>query len=110
MTAAAEIAASAGTGVGGGIAAWSAFKFLRWLLEFIFTRLDIRRSQLGQRLGHVEQELDAYREATMLLLGVVARLDANNPALLRVAALIRSTAPRATLDVDEIIDQLKAMP
>jgi hypothetical protein len=96
------VAAVAGPGVGGGIAVWSGFKFVRWMVEFVFRRLDVSRSHLGQRLRHVEQELDAYREATMLMIGVVAKLDPDNAALIKVARMLRTITPRATLELDEL--------
>lgn len=87
-----------------------ALKFFKWLIEFAFRRMDVSRSQLGERLRHVEQELDAYREATMLMIGVVARLDANNPALLKVAQILRTTTPRATLELNELEARLNDIP
>lgn len=87
-----------------------ALRFLKWLIEFVFQRLDVSRSQIGLRLKYVENELDAYREATMLMIGVVAKLDPENPALLKVAQILKSIAPRATLDLDEIARRLSEMP
>jgi hypothetical protein len=97
-----QVVVGSGQGIGLGLGAWGGFRFLRWLIEFVFRRLDINRSHLGERLRHVEQELDAYREATMLMIGVVAKLDPENPALARVALILRTLAPRATLDLDEL--------
>jgi hypothetical protein len=105
-----HVAIDTGRGIGLGLVALGLLRFLRWLIEFAFQRFDINRSQLGLRLKYVENELDAYREATMLLLGVVAKLDAENPALLKVAHILRSIAPRATLDLDELARRLNDMP
>lgn len=102
-----ELAVAVGPGVGGGIAVWSVFKFIRWLVEFVFKRLDVSRGHLGQRLKHVEAELDAYREATMLMMSVVAKLDPENIALKRVARMLRTIAPRATMELDELEARLK---
>lgn len=107
MTTAVDVATAAGPGVGGGLAVWGGFRFLRWLIEFVFKRLDVNRSHIGERLRYVEQELDAYREATMLMIGVVARLSPENPALLKVARILRTTAPRATLELDELERRLR---
>lgn len=105
-----SVASIAGPGVGAGLTAWAGFKFIRWLIEFVFSRLDVSRSHLGQRLRHVEQELDAYREATMLMIGVVAKLDPENAALERVAQILRSIVPRASLDLDELARRLNDIP
>ena len=105
-----DVAAAAGPGVGAGIGAWGAFRFLRWLIEFVFRRLDISRSHLGDRLRHVEIELDAYREATMLMIGVVAKIDPDNPALQHVAQILRTITPRTKLDLDELERRLSEMP
>lgn len=102
-----SVAAAAGTGIGGGIGAIAAFKFIRWLIEFVFQRLDVNRSHLGARLRHVEQELDAYREATMLMISVVAKIDPDNSALERVARILRMTVPRATLELNELEARLR---
>jgi hypothetical protein len=85
-------------------------RFLKWLVEFTFSRLDVSRSQLGLRLRHVEQELDAYREATMLMIAVVAKLDPENVALAKVAHILRSITPRVTIELDELVDRLKDIP
>lgn len=103
-----SVASIAGPGVGAGLTAWAGFKFIRWLIEFVFSRLDVSRSHLGQRLRHVEQELDAYREATMLMIGVVAKLDPDNVALMRVAQILSTIAPRATIELDELVARLNA--
>lgn len=96
------IAAAVGLGV--------IFRFVRWLVEFVFKRLDVSRSHLGERLKHVEVELDAYREATMLMIGVVAKIDPDNAALERVAQILRTTAPRTKLDLDELVERLAELP
>lgn len=85
-------------------------KFLKWLIPFLFERLDVERGHLGERLKHVEMELDAYREATMLMIGVVAKLDPENPALRKVAAILRQTSPRSTLELSELVDRLNQLP
>lgn len=97
-----QVVVGTGQGVGLGVGAWGVLRFLRWLIEFVFRRVDVNRSHLGERLRHVEQELDAYREATMLMIAVVAKLDPENPALARVALILRTIAPRATLDLNEL--------
>lgn len=102
-----SVATIAGPGIGGGIGLWAGFRFLRWLIEFVFKRLDVNRGHLADRLRHVEQELDAYREATMLMIGVVAKLDADNPALMRVARLLSTIAPRATIELNELERRLR---
>jgi hypothetical protein len=74
----------------------AAFKFLRWLAEFVFARVDVNRSALGKRLMHVEIELDAYREATFLLLGAIAKLAPDNPVLATASQILRKIPPRQT--------------
>lgn len=88
----------------------AAFKFLRWLVEFVFARVDVSRSDLGKRLKHVELELDAYREATFLLLGAIAKLAPENPVLATASQILRKIPPRATLDIDELFKRLAEMP
>jgi hypothetical protein len=85
-------------------------RFLKWLVEFTFARLDVSRSALGKRLQHLEAELDDYREATMLMIGVVAKIEPGNPVLVKVAQLLRRTAPHATMDVDELARRLNEIP
>lgn len=102
------VASIAGPGVGVGMTAWAGFRFLRFLIEFIFRRLDVNHGRLAERLRHVEYELDAYREATMLMIGVVAEKDPDNPALLRVARLLSKITPHATLELDELEARLRA--
>lgn len=97
-----SVAALAGPGVGAGVGLWAGFRFLRWLIEFVFKRLDVSRGHLGDRLRHVEAELDAYRAATMLMIGVVAKFDPNNPALEQVARILSRMIPRATMELDEL--------
>lgn len=108
MTTSADIAAVAGPSVGGGLAAWAGFKFVRWLVEFIFARLDIRRSQLGQRLRHVELELDNFREAVFILMNALAAKDPTNKALQEAAERLRKT-PRATLELDDLEARLRGI-
>lgn len=102
-----DLVSAAAPGIGGGIGVWAVFKFIRWLVEFVFKRLDVSRGHLGQRLKHVEAELDAYREATMLMMSVLARLDPENSALKRVARMLRTIAPRSTMELDELETRLK---
>lgn len=94
----------------GAIMVAAAFRFLKWLVPFVFERLDVGRGELGKRLKHVELELDDYRELAMLLISVVAKLDATNPALTLAAERLRKRAPRASLELSELIDQLNAIP
>lgn len=101
-----SVASIVGPGVGGGIGVWAGFRFVRWLIEFVFRRLDVNHGRLAERLRHVEQELDAYREATMLMIGVVAKTDPDNPALLRVARLLSTITPHATIELDELQERL----
>lgn len=86
------------------------FRFLRWIIEFLAARMDVGHKRLADRLEHVEQELDAFREATMLMIGVVAKTDPTNPALARVARIIRQTAPITRLDTDELVERLSTIP
>lgn len=95
--------------IGGGIGLWAGFRFVRWLIEFIFRRLDVNHSRIAERLRHVEQELDAYRTVTMLMIGVVAKIDPDNPALLRVSRILSSIVPRATMELDELEARLKVV-
>jgi hypothetical protein len=104
------VSVSAAKAVGTGVGLLAVLRFVRWLIEFAFRRFDVSHSQLGARLKHVEQELDAYREATMLMIGVVAKLDPGNAALLRVSHILRSIAPRATVDLDELARRLSEIP
>jgi hypothetical protein len=85
-------------------------RFLKWLIEFVTERLDVGRVQLGQRLEHVEQELDAFREAAMLLLSELAKIDPDNAALFRVARMLRQTPPITGAGLDELERRLAAMP
>lgn len=105
-----DVASAAGPGIGAGLGMWAGFRFIRWLVEFVFKRLDISRSHLGERLKHVEVELDAYREATMLMINVVAKIDPDNIVLQRVAQILATTAPRTKLDTDELVAALNNLP
>ena len=85
-------------------------RFLKWLLEFTFARLDLGHKRIADRLAHVEQELDAWREFGMVMMHALARIDPDNPALAHAAQLLRKTAPRASMDLDELISRLDAIP
>lgn len=109
MSTAAEVAAAAGPGVGTGIGLWGAFRFVRWLVEFIWKRMDVRNARLDAkekaleerydaRLDHVERELTSTRRAMMLLLNDVARRDPANPVLQRVADLLHPVFPATESD------------
>lgn len=106
MTSAAEIAATAGPGVGAGIGTWAGLKFIRWLVEFIFARLDVRRSDIGKRVQHLEIDLDNVREAMMILFNALATQDPKNPALIDAVVRLRKT-PRVTLELDELEKRLR---
>lgn len=99
-------AGAAGAGVGGGIAVFAVLKFVRWLVEFIYARLDVGHARISSRLAHVEQELDAWREFGMVMMHALARIDPDNPALAHAAQLLRKTAPIATMDLDELMERL----
>lgn len=99
-------------------------RFVRWSVEFVWGRLDMRtnrvearerdlEARINARLNIVETELGIYREATMVLVEALSKRDPANPALLRVAHLLRSAIllpadpdPR----VEEILDQLRDVP
>lgn len=99
-----SIAIGAGQGIGGGIGVWAFLRFIRWAIEFIAGRLDRRSDRLdvreqaieerfNARLRHVEQELDRYRQATMLLVNALAERDPQNQALRDVGRILRSAVP-----------------
>jgi hypothetical protein len=100
----AEVAIGAGQGVGTGVGAWACFRFVRWLVEFIFKRLDIRSARMDareqalearydNRLSHLETELSRTQRAMTLLLNDTARRDPSNPVLQRVAELLHPVIP-----------------
>jgi hypothetical protein len=104
------IAGVAGKPIAIAVAFGATLRFLKWLLPFVVDRLDVGRGELAKRLKHVELELDDYRELAMLLISVVAKIDATNPALTLAAERLRKRAPQATLELAELIDQLNAIP
>lgn len=102
VSTAVDIAAAAGPGIGGGLGAWGGFRFLRWIIEFIAKRVDIRAARLdlreksleqkfNDRLRHVEQELERYRRATMLLVNRMATQNPKDPVLSDVANILSTT-------------------
>jgi hypothetical protein len=121
MTAAVDIAAAAGPGIGSGIGAWAGLRFVRWMIEFVAKRLDIRAARMdareaeieakfNARLRHVEQELEQYRDAFTLLLNALAEMDPANPALREVSKILRRAYPPAgsTAVFDDLLDQADA--
>jgi hypothetical protein len=119
---ASAIAIGAGQGVGVGLGIIGAFRFFRWLIEFTAKRLDNRTDRLEQReqaleerfnsrLRNVEQELDRYREATMLLVNALAEKDPQNQALRDVGRILRSAIPKESGDIDrDLMDRLDKIP
>lgn len=95
----AEAVATAGVPVGYGLGSIAGFRFARWLIEFVFRRMDVRNARFtakeqaletryDQRLRHLEEELARTQKAMTLLLNDVARRDSANPILQRVAELL----------------------
>jgi hypothetical protein len=123
-----DAAAAAGPGIGGGIGAWAAFRFIRWGVEFIFSRTDIRATRMdvrekalelrfNERLRHVERELELYRDALMFLVNHVAERDPANPALQHVSRMLRGAWPvhnpvtnKSGDDCSDVIDKLNKVP
>jgi hypothetical protein len=104
LSAAVDVAAAAGPGIGGGLAAWGGLRFIRWLVEFAFKRMDVRATRLdtrekalearfNDRLRHVELELNRYRQATMLLVNALAERDPTNRVLSEVARILNTAIP-----------------
>jgi hypothetical protein len=102
VSAAVDVAVGAGRGIGAGIGVMGGFRFIRWLVEFVCKRFDLKTARLdsrekaleakfNDRLRHVEHELDRYRKATMLLVNALAVRDPQNVALSQVAEILRST-------------------
>lgn len=98
-------------------------RFARWAIEFVAERLDSRADRLTERedaverrfnlrLKHVEQELDRYREATMLLVNAFAEIEPGNPVLSEVAKILRRSVPVAppSAELDGLMDRLSAAP
>lgn len=105
------------------IAAAAALQFFRWAVEFVCRRMDARADRLDQRersielrfdsrLKHLELEVEQFREATMLLFGVLAEQDPANPALRDVAKILRkawpATASSPTGDMAELLAKIDA--
>lgn len=99
MSGAVDVASAAGPGIGAGLGAWGGLRFLRWAIEFASKRFDVRSSRIDQReraleqrfndrLRHVEDELDKYRRATMLLVNRMARRTPQDPVLVQVAEIL----------------------
>jgi hypothetical protein len=85
-------------------------RFCKWLLEFVAARIDIGSTHLGRRIRHLEVELNSYREVAMLMIGVVAKIDPDNPALLTAAKCLSQHAPVATMELDELERRLSEIP
>lgn len=83
--------------------------FLRWLIPFVFARLDVGAAALGRRLRHVEDELDRHREALMLLINETALKDPTNKVLQEVARILSARPTRASMELDEIVAGLGAI-
>jgi hypothetical protein len=88
----------------------ASFRFLKWLIVFVCDRLDIGRAELGKRLRHVEQELDAFREVAMTLLAALAKADPDNPALAHAARILRQTPPITEFEIGELVERLHDIP
>jgi len=93
----------------GAIALFAALRFLKWLIPFVFERMDVSHKHLGQRIQHLEVELDCYREVAMMLISAVASIEPGHPSLVRAARLLRDRAPRTTLELDELYERLAQM-
>jgi hypothetical protein len=112
MAGAVDIATeAAGPVIGGGLGLWGTLRFIRWLVEFICKRQDIRTGRLDDRernlearfnarLAHVEQELELYREATARLVQRVAEVFPADPVLRDVAEILRKAIPFDNMDAD----------
>lgn len=85
-------------------------RFIKWLTVLAFQRIDVGDKRLALRLKHVEEELGAYREVALLMIGVVANIEPGNPALTTAASILRNIPPRPTLTVDELVERLAAVP
>jgi hypothetical protein len=124
-----DVAAVAGTGVGGGLGALGAFRFIRWGIEHFGKRQDARQLQLdaqqervdtslAKRLSHLEaQELanrdriQVLEEVTTTLIAELRSIDPNNPKLHDVAHALRMSIPFAppSPSIDESIDKLRGV-
>ena len=99
-------------------------RFVRWAIEFAWGRSDMRiervdkrerdmEARINARLTIVEAELGIYREATMVLVEALSKRDPSNPALLRVAHLLRSAIllpVTSSPEFEELIETLKGVP
>lgn len=115
------IAVGAGQGVGTGVGFWAAFKFIRWLAEFITGRLDRRSDRLEQReraledrfnaeLLSVRLELARYREATMRLVSALAERDPTNKTLRDVGRILSAAIPVEPDKDSDLVTQLDEIP
>jgi hypothetical protein len=117
-----SVAIGASQGIGGGIGAWAALRFVRWFIEFLAKRFDLRAARLDQRelaieekfnarLRTVEQELDRYRRATMRLVNRLATQLPQDPVLAEVAEILRSAVPMPKDDLGgDVMDRLNEIP
>jgi hypothetical protein len=117
-----SIAIGAGQGIGSGVGVWAGLRFIRWSVEFVAKRLDLRSSRLDQRerdleqrfnarLHQIEQELDRYRRATMRLVNRMAQQLPQDPVLAEVAEILRSAVPLPTDDIgSDLMDRLNRIP
>lgn len=92
------------------IGALGVLRFIKWLTVLVFQRIDVGDKRLALRLKHVEEELGAYREVALLMIGVVANIEPDNPALATAASILRNIPPRPTLNLEELVERLAAMP
>lgn len=117
-----SIAISAGQGIGSGVGVWAVLRFIRWAVEFIAKRMDLRSARLDQRerdleerfnarLRHVEQELDRYRRATMRLVNRMADQLPKDPVLAEVAEILRAAVPLPSSELGgDLMDRLNDIP
>ena len=110
--------------VGGAAVSIVLIGFVRWAIEFVFRRSDMRadrvekrekdmETRINARMAILEAELGIYREATMVLVEALANKDPGNPALLRVSHLLRSAIPlpkSPDAGLDGLIDKLRGAP
>lgn len=116
-------ASAGGYAVAVAIGGAGVLRFVRWLIEFIARRLDIRADRIDareeaierrmiKRLEHVERELEATREALMLMINRMAEKDPADPVLRDVARILRNAIPIVERrdDLEGLIEQLGAVP
>jgi hypothetical protein len=101
-------------GRGGYAIAWAigltaVLRFLKWLLPFVFDRLDVARGNLGKRLKHVELELEVTREALFMMLNRMAERYPADPVLVDVARILRRAWPAETPRFDPDSDLLNKL-